>query len=272
MAQEEFLIVGLGASAGGIRAFREFFRHVPENSGAAYVVILHLSPEHDSRLAEVLQVATTMPVRQVQDRVSVEPDHVYVIPPSQSLEMMDGFLALSPLLRLEERRAPVDIFFRTLAETHGRRAVSVVLSGTGADGSMGMKRVKECGGVCFVQDPDEAEHADMPRACIATALVDQVLKVAEIPGRIMAYQTDPPGDPARGRAATSPSSPTKWGCARSSACCASAPATTSSTTSARRCSAGSSGAWGCTAFPTSAATPCSCAITRPKRRPSSRIS
>jgi len=119
MAQEEFLIVGLGASAGGIRAFREFFRHVPENSGAAYVVILHLSPEHDSRLAEVLQVATTMPVRQVQDRVSVEPDHVYVIPPSQSLEMMDGFLALSPLLRLEERRAPVDIFFRTLAETHG---------------------------------------------------------------------------------------------------------------------------------------------------------
>ena len=188
MAQEEFLIVGLGASAGGIRAFREFFRHVPENSGAAYVVILHLSPEHDSRLAEVLQVATTMPVRQVQDRVSVEPDHVYVIPPSQSLEMMDGFLALSPLLRLEERRAPVDIFFRTLAETHGRRAVSVVLSGTGADGSMGMKRVKECGGVCFVQDPDEAEHADMPRACIATALVDQVLKVAEIPGRIMAYQ------------------------------------------------------------------------------------
>jgi len=188
MASEDFLIVGLGASAGGIKAFREFFQHVPERSGAAYVVILHLSPEHESRLAEVLQVVTPMPVRQVHERVHVEPDHVYVIPPRQSLGMIDGYLTLSPLQRLEERRAPVDIFFRTLAEAHGRRAVSVVLSGTGADGSMGMKRVKECGGVCFVQDPDEAEHGDMPMACIATALVDQVLQVARIPERIVTYQ------------------------------------------------------------------------------------
>ena len=187
MASEDFLIVGLGASAGGIKAFREFFQHVPDKSGAAYVVILHLSPEHESRLAEVLQVVTSMPVRQVHDRVHVQPDHVYVIPPSQSLGMVDGYLALSPLLRLEERRAPIDIFFRTLGEAHGRRAVTVVLSGTGADGSMGMKRVKECGGVCFVQDPEEAEHGDMPRACIATALVDQVLEVARIPERIVAY-------------------------------------------------------------------------------------
>src|SRR3954465_5249893 len=119
METEDFLIVGLGASAGGIKAFREFFQHVPQNSGAAYVVILHLSPEHESRLAEVLQVVTAMPVRQVHDRVHVQPDHVYVIPPSQSLGMVDGYLALSPLQRLEERRAPVDIFFRTLAEAHG---------------------------------------------------------------------------------------------------------------------------------------------------------
>ena len=188
MSTEDFLIVGLGASAGGIKAFREFFQHVPEKSGAAYVVVLHLSPEHESRLAEVLQVVTTMPVRQVRDRVQVRPEHVYVIPPSQSLGMVEGHLVLSPLQRLEERRAPVDMFFRTLAETHGRRAVSVVLSGTGADGSMGMKRIKECGGACFVQDPDEAEHGDMPRACIATALVDQVLEVAAIPGKIVAYQ------------------------------------------------------------------------------------
>ena len=113
---------------------------------------------------------------------------MYVIPPSQSLGMVDGHLVLSPLQRVEERRAPIDIFFRTLAEAHGRRAVSVVLSGTGADGSMGMKRVKECGGACFVQDPAEAEHADMPRACIATALVDQVLEVGRIPEKIVAYQ------------------------------------------------------------------------------------
>ena len=106
--------------------------------------------------------------------------------------MVEGHLVLSPLQRLEERRAPVDMFFRTLAETHGRRAVSVVLSGTGADGSMGMKRVKECGGACFVQDPDEAEHGDMPRACIATALVDQVLRGGGHPWEDRRLPAEPP--------------------------------------------------------------------------------
>src|SRR5215212_699949 len=150
----DFLIVGLGASAGGIGAIKQFFERVPPDSGIAYVVILHLSPDHDSHLAEVLQVSTSLPVSQVQQRVRVEPNHVYVIPPSKSLSMLDGHLALSEMTRIEERRAPVDIFFRTLAESHGARAVCVVLSGTGADGSMGMKRVKEQGGICLVQDPD----------------------------------------------------------------------------------------------------------------------
>src|SRR4051812_25995525 len=118
MASDEFLIVGIGASAGGIVACREFFQNVPEKSGAAYVVILHLSPEHESQLAEVLQVTTTMPVQQVRQRTHVQPDHVYVIPPSQSLAMQDGHLMISSVQRMEERRAPVDIFFRTLAEVH----------------------------------------------------------------------------------------------------------------------------------------------------------
>ena len=134
---DRFMVVGLGASAGGIRALKEFFANVPERSGMAYVVILHLSPDHDSQLAEVLQHSTRMPVAQVNAQVRIEPDHVYVIPPNQSLSLLDGSLVLSEVTGVEVRRAPVDIFFRTLGESHGANAACVVLTGTGADGSMG---------------------------------------------------------------------------------------------------------------------------------------
>jgi two-component system CheB/CheR fusion protein len=187
-AGDDFLVVGLGASAGGIKAFKEFFANVPPQSGMAYVVILHLSPEHESHLAEVLQFATEMPVTQVQGSVRIEPNHVYVIPPNKSLAINDGHLALSEITRVEERRAPVDIFFRTLAMSKTSRAVCVVLSGTGSDGSMGMKRVKEMGGICIAQEPSEAEYSDMPRHSMATGLVDCALPVAEIPRKIVAYK------------------------------------------------------------------------------------
>lgn len=183
-----FIVVGLGASAGGIQALQEFFAHVPEHSGIAYVVILHLSPEHDSRLAEVLQTVTPLPVRQVLKKVQVEPDHIYVVPPNQHLEMQDGAILVTPNTQMGERRAPVDIFFRTLADSHGEAAVAVVLSGTGANGSMGLKRIKEHGGAVFVQNPREAEFNEMPRHAIATELVDDVLPVAAIPARIIAYK------------------------------------------------------------------------------------
>ena len=185
---EDFLVVGLGASAGGIKAFKEFFANVPPGSGIAYIVILHLSPEHESHLAEVLQFATEMPVTQVQGTVKIEPNHVYVIPPNKSLAINDGHLTLSEIKHVEERRAPVDIFFRTLADSKTAHAVSVVLSGTGPNGSMGMKRVKEMGGICIVQEPLEAEYSDMPHNSIATGLVDYVLPVAEIPRKIIAYK------------------------------------------------------------------------------------
>lgn len=183
-----FLIAGVGASAGGIQALKIFFENVPKNSGAAYVVILHLSPEHDSKLSEVLQTVAKIPVTQVTERVRVEPNHVYVVSPNQSLSMNDGHIVVSPVHTIEERRAPIDIFFRTLAESHFDRAVCVVLSGTGADGSMGLKRVKERGGAVFVQNPREAEYSDMPRNSIATDLVDAVLPVSEIPTKITAYK------------------------------------------------------------------------------------
>jgi two-component system, chemotaxis family, CheB/CheR fusion protein len=188
MIRNDFLVVGVGASAGGIKACKSFLEHVPADSGMCYVVVLHLSPSHESHLAEVLQVATSLPVTQVQGRVHIEPDHVYVIPPNRSLTMSDGDLSITEVTSGAERRAPIDIFFRNLAEAKRSRAVCVVLSGTGADGSMGLKRVKELGGICLAQDPQAAEFGDMPRHSIATGLVDEVLQPEEMPGRIIAYQ------------------------------------------------------------------------------------
>jgi PAS domain S-box-containing protein len=187
---EKFLIAAIGASAGGIQALKEFFENVPSDSGVAYVVILHLSPDHESRLAEVLQTTALIPVTQIKERVKVEPNHVYVVPPNQHLGMLDGHITVEQNISVEERRAPVDIFFRTLAETKRAGAIAVVLSGTGADGSMGIKRVKERGGVVFVQNPREAEFSEMPRNSIATDLVDAVLNVREIPAKIIAYQAN----------------------------------------------------------------------------------
>jgi two-component system, chemotaxis family, CheB/CheR fusion protein len=181
------LIVGIGASAGGIKALKDFLAAVPEDSGMAFVVILHLSPDHESRLAEVLRGATAMPVTQVTETVAVKPNHVYVVPPDQSLAMVDGHLALSPRVRSEQRRAPIDIFFRTLGETHHARAVGVVLSGTGADGSMGLKSIKENGGLCFAQDPNDADYSDMPRNSIATGIVDHILPARDIAAKIHSF-------------------------------------------------------------------------------------
>jgi chemotaxis methyl-accepting protein methylase len=185
---DKFMIAGLGASAGGIQAFQQFFLNVPAKSGIAYVVILHMSPDHESHLAKVLQTSTKMPVTQVNEKVRVEADSVYVVPPNQHLTMQDGHIIVSPNIQIEDRRAPVDIFFRTLAEEHDANAIAVILSGTGANGSMGLKRVKEKGGATFVQNPREAEFNEMPRNAIATGLVDEVLNVSDIPAKIIAYK------------------------------------------------------------------------------------
>lgn len=186
---KDFLVVGLGASAGGIKALKEFFENVSERSNCAYVVILHLSPDFESKLAEILQTVSPIPVAQVrEERVKVEPNNVYVIPPNKSLQMVDSYLQLSPITTYEERRAPVDIFFRTLAENADGRSVAVILSGTGPNGSMGVKRVKEKGGIIIVQEPQEAEYNDMPHASLDTGLVDYILPVRDIPAQILQYR------------------------------------------------------------------------------------
>ena len=187
MPAHKLLVVGIGASAGGIEALRLFFAKVAKRSGSAYVVILHLSPDHDSRLAEVLQMTAAIPVTQVSEAVRIQADHVYVVPPNRRLEVVDGMINVHEITQPEQRRSPVDLFFRSLADAHGSRAVCIVLSGTGSNGSAGLKRVKEYGGLAIAQTPDEAAYGDMPTNAIATGMVDLVLPVAEIPARIADY-------------------------------------------------------------------------------------
>src|SRR6185436_5806876 len=130
-------VVGIGASAGGIEALSEFFRAVAPDSGAAYVVILHLSPDHDSQLAQVLQHTALIPVTQVTERVRLEADHAYVVPPNKILRIEGDSIVVEEMAGQAERRAPVDMFFRSLADSHGARSACVVLSGTGPNGSAG---------------------------------------------------------------------------------------------------------------------------------------
>jgi PAS domain S-box-containing protein len=184
----ELMIVGIGASAGGIKALREFFRNTDQATDVAYVVILHMSPEHESNLAEVLQSSTGMRVSRVERRSELRPNCVYVISPNQSLSIVGNELIVSEINSIEERRAPVDVFFRTLASAKGPSSVAVILSGTGANGSSGLKRIKECGGCVFAQNPDEAEFSDMPKNAIATGYVDQALSVGDMPGKIAIYR------------------------------------------------------------------------------------
>lgn len=159
----------------------------------AFVVILHLSPDHVSTLPEMFQRCTTMRVVAATDGAKVEANCVYVIPPGKLLSAAEGGLRLSDAENPVGRRTAVDIFFRALADTHGASAVAIVLSGADSDGAIGIKRIKEHGGLTIAQDPDEAEHSSMPRSAIATGMVDWVLQVKEMPARLLAYR-------ARGKA------------------------------------------------------------------------
>jgi two-component system, chemotaxis family, CheB/CheR fusion protein len=181
-------VVGLGASAGGIQALQAFFKAVPERPGMAFVVVLHLASDYESTLPQVLQRVTKMPVRQAAESQTIEADTVYVIPPGKSIECLDGRLVLRDPVPLQRgRHVAVDLFLRTLADTHGPHAAAVVLSGADSDGAIGIKRIKERGGLTVCQDPDEAEHGSMPRASIDTGMVDWVLPVADMPARLTQY-------------------------------------------------------------------------------------
>ena len=184
-----FPVVGIGASAGGLEAFLELLRAVPEKTGIAFVLVQHLDPQHQSLLPELLTPATTMPVRAVEDGMHIEPDHVYVIPPNTSVELRDSTLCLAT--REPGLHLPIDIFFRSLAEVQGSRAIGIVLSGNASDGSLGVRAIKAECGITFAQDEATARFGGMPRNAVATGAIDYVLSPADIGrelGRLAAHR------------------------------------------------------------------------------------
>ena len=183
----DFPVVVLGASAGGLDTFRKFFDALPVNSGMAFVLIQHLDPKHQSLMVDLLTGHTPMKVLQAADGMQVERDHVYLIPPGAYLAIREGILRLSKPLERHGARMPFDFFLRSLADECGERAICAILSGTGTDGSLGLKAVKEKGGLVIVQDPQEAAFDGMPRSAINTGGADLVLTVAKIPQALVRY-------------------------------------------------------------------------------------
>ncbi|PWU05678.1 MAG: histidine kinase [Verrucomicrobia bacterium] len=180
-------VVGIGGSAGGLTALQAFFSAIPPDSGLAFVVILHLAPDHASNLAAILQQESVIPVQQVKNGTQIGANNVYVIPPAKHLTLNGDYLLLTEMQKSREKPIAIDFFFQILGETYGPNAAAIVLSGAGSDGAIGLKRVKECGGLSIVQEPNEAEYSEMPSAAIATNFVDWISPVAEMPGKLIKY-------------------------------------------------------------------------------------
>ncbi len=176
-----FPVVGVGASAGGLEAFKRLIRAIPESSGVAYILVQHLEPTHESMLVDILQKVTRIPVQEITNNVRVEPDHVYVIPSNKLLTANDGRLELSPRGPRNEKNMPIDVFFTSLSEVHQGHAIGVVLSGTATDGTLGLKAIKDHGGFTFAQEPPSAAFAGMPQSAIDAEVVDFILTPEEIP-------------------------------------------------------------------------------------------
>ncbi|WP_232322080.1 chemotaxis protein CheB, partial [Methylomonas lenta] len=186
----DFPIVGIGASAGGLAAFEAFFSGMPVDTdpNMAFVLVQHLAPDHKSLLCELLKRFTKMQVFEVVDGMTVKPNCAYIIPPNRNMALFNGRLQLLEPAQPHGQRLPIDFFFRTLADDLRERAICIVLSGSGSDGSQGVKAVKAAGGMAMAQTPETTEYASMPQSAIATGLVDFVLPPAEMLPQLLAYK------------------------------------------------------------------------------------
>jgi len=183
------LIVGIGASAGGLQAFRTLFAAMPPDSGMAFVLVQHLAPDHDSMLVELLGRATPLPVVEISDGMPVAANRIFIIPPNATLTIEHGRLRVAKPAPPRELRRPIDTFFSSLAADQGENAVSIVLSGTGSDGALGLSAIKENGGFTLAQSGiDHVALAGMPHSAAATGFVDEVLTVEEMPARLMSHR------------------------------------------------------------------------------------
>ena len=182
-----FPIIGIGASAGGLEAFELFFKSVPADSGMAFILVSHLDPTHASMLAEILQRISKIPVVEAGNQMKVDPDHVYIIPPNRELTIFHGMLQLSVPGQVHGQRMPIDTFLRSLAEDTGEKAVAVILSGSGTDGTLGLRAIHGAGGVSFVQEPATAKYDGMPLSAIQAGLATYVVPTDAMYGEIATY-------------------------------------------------------------------------------------
>src|SRR6266851_2193711 len=173
-------VVGIGASAGGLEAFRLLLKSLPPDTGLAFVLVQHLDPGHESMLTSLLSKATQMPVAEVKEGMRAEPNHVYIIPPNSTLGILNGSLHLTARMKPGSRHMPIDHFLRSLAEDQGSGAIGVILSGVATDGTLGLKAIKAEGGITFAQDEKTAKYDGMPRSAIAAGCVDFVLSPEKI--------------------------------------------------------------------------------------------
>jgi two-component system CheB/CheR fusion protein len=189
--RSDILIVGIGASAGGLRAFKSFLEAMPSETGMGLVLVPHLDPKHESLMVELLSQRTTMPLREATQGTKVEADHVYVIPPNKYMEIREGYLYLVTPEDRPARRTAIDRFFESLALDQRECAVGIVLSGTGNHGTPGLKEIKLAGGMVMVQDLETAEYDSMPRSAIEAGLPDYVLSPQDMPAALISFAQHP---------------------------------------------------------------------------------
>ena len=189
--ENSFKVVGIGASAGGLEAIQDFFSKMPPNSDVAFVVIQHLSPDHKSMMNELLAKHTRMEILIATEGLPVKPNHIYLIPPGKNLTIFHKKLFLTKIDKKESINLPIDIFFRSLAKDLGKDSVGIILSGTGSDGTLGIRAIKAASGMVMVQDDRSAKFDGMPRSSIATGLVDYVLNTKQMPEKLLGYIQHP---------------------------------------------------------------------------------
>jgi len=187
MPDSDFPVVGIGASAGGLEAFEQFFKHMPSDAGIAFILIPHLDPSHSSLMTDLVRRFTKMAVVEGEDGMQVEPDHVYVIPPNRNISIFHKTLQLSIPNDPRGLRMPIDFFFRSLAEDQGEKAICVILSGMGADGTLGLRAISGAGGMSMVQDPASAKYDGMPESAVKTGLTDFILPADKMPEKLIGY-------------------------------------------------------------------------------------
>jgi len=188
---KSFPIIAIGGSAGSFAALEKFFTHMPVDSGMAFVIIMHLDPNHKGHISEIIKNYTSMPVHEALDGIALEHDHVYIIPPNKDMGIHNRKLLLLNIATPHGFRQPIDYFFQSLADDQWNRAVGIVLSGMGSDGEIGVRMIKEKLGLAMVQDPETAQYNSMPRASIATNLIDYVLAPEEMPIKLIQYLNHP---------------------------------------------------------------------------------